>query len=299
MRQASIFVAIGLLAGIVLASWIGREPLPTLVADAIGNDPGSTGAASSERELAARVAGLETMLAAETRRHASLESELAALREQIDELSEAGAEDLRISGSSNGTDGNESEADPRVLAGGRRFAAALRSPEYRLNRLIEAGFTADEAQALIDRESQMRLEMMNASYEARREGGQLDPQVDMQRRRDLDMQLRADLGDDRYERYLAATGQPTSVNIGDVLSNSAGAIAGLQPGDEIVGYAGERIFNLLDLRTQTIDGEPGETVPVDIVRDGQPMQLYIERGPLGITGSGFTRRGPGNAIVIP
>ncbi len=301
MRQALIYIGIGLLSGIALATWIGSAPLPRMDSDSQAIEAVGDASATVDRALAARVAQLEAALASEAARHASLEAELGGLREQLGSLT---GDDAR-SGPGRGGEAPTAVAASDVVGenvrvvGPRRFAA-LRDPEFRLEQLIDAGFTANEAQALIDRESQMRLEMMNQSYEAQREGGQVEPQVDMmQAQQAFQSELRNDLGDQRYERYLRATGQPTSVNVTEVLSNSAGAVAGLVPGDEIVGYNGERVFNLLDLRAQTIVGEPGETVPVDIVRDGQPMQLYITRGPLGISGGGFGRRGAAGAIFIP
>jgi hypothetical protein len=41
---------------------------------------------------------------------------------------------------------------------------------------------------------------------------------------------------------------------------------------------------MTDLTRQTMEGAPGQQVVVDIVRDGQPMQVVIPRGPLGISG---------------
>jgi len=295
MRQAAIFTAVGLLAGIALASWFGRGPMPTLDADADRSDASFATAVTSDHEIAARLTELERRLAAEAERRVALEATVADLTER---LGPNGMLPLMADATSSPQAGSvPGEApDPRRIFAARRAMIEQRnSPEFRRDRLVEAGFTADEAQALLDRESQMRLELMNASYEARREGGQVDPQVDRQRQRELETQLRSELGEDKYERYLEATGQPTRVSIAEVLSNSAGEIAGLQPGDEIVGYDGQRVFNLFDLRAQTISGAPGETVPLDIVRDGQPMQLYIQRGPLGITGGGFFR-GPAGTV---
>ena len=66
-------------------------------------------------------------------------------------------------------------------------------------------------------------------------------------------------------------------------------IAGLRPGDEIIGYDGKRIFSMIDLTDQTIQGEPGETILVDVIREGFLMQVAVSRGPLGITGGGRFR----------
>jgi hypothetical protein len=46
-----------------------------------------------------------------------------------------------------------------------------------------------------------------------------------------------------------------------------------------------------DLRNQTMQGEPGEDVVIEIDRDGMRMQLTLPRGPIGITGNGANVRG--------
>ena len=96
--------------------------------------------------------------------------------------------------------------------------------------------------------------------------------------------LREELGDDDYERYLQATGRRTSVYVGNVVANSQARAAGFQAGDEIIRYNGERVFSFNDLNMANVQGPLGEAVVVEILRDGVPMQLSLERGPLGIVG---------------
>ena len=76
-----------------------------------------------------------------------------------------------------------------------------------------------------------------------------------------------------------------------VLSGSPGNDAGLQPGDQLVSYGGERVFNVMDLRNLTMQGEPGQDVVIEVDRDGVRMQLTVPAGPIGITGSGASVRG--------
>ena len=126
------------------------------------------------------------------------------------------------------------------------------------------------------------MQALQEQYDARREGrapaGDLGVAT-----------LRAELGESDYERYRAAIGQPTSVGVSDVLASSPAERAGLMPGDEIVAYGGKRVFDVGELNALTLEGTPGESVVLDIRRDGQNVQLVMPRGPIGITG-GF--RGP-------
>jgi len=73
------------------------------------------------------------------------------------------------------------------------------------------------------------------------------------------------------------------VAVGTVLESSPGQRAGLQAGDQIVGYGGQRVFSYGELSEQTMTAEPGRSVVVDIVRDGVPMQVVVDAGPIGIS----------------
>lgn len=90
------------------------------------------------------------------------------------------------------------------------------------------------------------------------------------------------LGDDGYDAYLYATNQPNRVLIREMLQGSPAKAAGLQSGDMVLNYDGKRMFTTRDLQTATTGGPAGESVPVRIQRNGQIMDLYIPRGPLGV-----------------
>ena len=103
--------------------------------------------------------------------------------------------------------------------------------------------------------------------------------------------MRSEMGDDAYARYLEVQGQPTAVSVTQVLGGSPGSRAGMQAGDQLMRYTGERVFSMSDLRNQTMQGKPGEEVVIEIERDGMRMQLTVPRGPIGITGTGANVRG--------
>jgi S1-C subfamily serine protease len=115
-----------------------------------------------------------------------------------------------------------------------------------------------------------------------REGRTFNPATDLGAERTL----RVELGDADYERYLQAMNRPTSVAVVDVLASSPGERAGLKPGDEVVSYGGERVFDARGLNALTLEGTAGESVVVEVRRDGQVISLVMPRGPIGIS-SGF------------
>jgi predicted metalloprotease with PDZ domain len=144
--------------------------------------------------------------------------------------------------------------------------------------MIEAGMTPDRADYILRRESEMRFEQMQAIYEARNSGEPLDP---LNRSFNADAMLREEIGDAEYELYLQANNRSTSVGISNVMASSPGERAGLQAGDEIVGYDGQRVFSTSELMQHTMAGGDGNVV-VDVMRDGTAMQIVLPRGPIGV-----------------
>jgi hypothetical protein len=221
-----------------------------------------------------RILALEAAVSEERRARQLLEDELLFLFAEIDQLA-ADREDRR------GAEAEDREArgniDSESVARRQQFREE-RQTTGRLDAMIEAGISPDRADYILRRESEMRYEQMQAIYEARSSGEPLDP---LNRNFNADAMLRDEIGDTEYEMYLAAHNRPTSVGISSVMASSPGERAGLQAGDEIVGYDGERVFSSSELIQKTMAGGDGNVV-VDVVRDGSAMQIVLPRGPIGV-----------------
>jgi hypothetical protein len=148
-----------------------------------------------------------------------------------------------------------------------------------VERLVAAGFSRARGEEIVRRAAELRLAAAYREYETtgtvRALGGSM--------RLASEAGLRDELGDEEFALYLGALGRPTRVVVAGVATASAAANAGLLAGDEIVSYAGERVFNLGELNALTARRSAGETVLTTVVRDGQPLELYVTGGPLGIT----------------
>jgi C-terminal processing protease CtpA/Prc len=156
---------------------------------------------------------------------------------------------------------------------------ASQQPQYRLQQLVSAGFAQEEAARIVQIESEESLRQLQAQYDFRRQ------QAESNNNNSLGTNaIRSELGDQNYERYLEANGWPTSARIGAVIGGSPGENAGLKAGDNITSYAGERVFNLNEINNLTIKGNIGESVLIEVKRDGESVQLTIPRGPIGING---------------
>jgi hypothetical protein len=154
------------------------------------------------------------------------------------------------------------------------------------DRLVAAGFAADQAREIVSRADVIAMERLNVQYQAAREGW-LDTEQYREALADLpDVRkvLTTQYGDDAYDRYLYASGRPNRLIVQDVLQDSPAGAAGLQPGDRVLALADDRIYSTRDLMNIASSGREGETVPLVVERGDAIFELYVPRGPLGIRG---------------
>lgn len=286
MLRATVFLVAGLLAGwLVAISW---SPAP-------GSESSPSAAPGSTRPGAVdgRIAALESALASERERRSELAADVDALEAAIARLERSSAS--AAAGPEAVDSVQRARGDASADRDGGAFAeraVELRerrgddSDARRVQRLVDAGFAPDRAEWITRREAELRMTALQAQYEARRSGEPLAA-TDV----DPGATLRADLGDVDYERYLEATGRPTSVGVMNVIAGSPAAQAGLERGDRLVSYGGRRVYDVGDVNALTVEGTPGEPVTVEVERDGRRMQIVIPRGPLGITGGRRFGRG--------
>lgn len=146
--------------------------------------------------------------------------------------------------------------------------------------------TVTEIQALRDENQLQRLELRDRAI---REGWiNTDRFREESRALRNASQLRDALGDEGYDKLLAAEGRNNRVQIESIIENSAADISGLQVGDIIIRYADERIFQFSDLRDGTTDGQRNESVTIQVNRNGELIDLVIPRGPMGVTLTGVS-----------
>jgi hypothetical protein len=243
-----------------------------------------------DAEVRARIDALREDLVAERSAREALAADVASLRTQIDgiaalvleiELGGAAADaGTRTAGEAPQEPGRASSADAPDAHGGGA-GPDLGAPLFDGEALTAAGLDLSEADRLRQRWERYELDKIELNDRALREGFFMTPRH-RDEHRALDAGFRADLGEDGYEAYLVATGKPNRVALRDVIPGSAGSAAGLQPGDEILRYGSTRVFSVQELQLATASGQRGETVPVELLRDGEPITVYVPRGPLGV-----------------
>lgn len=274
MKVVAVASVVSFAAAFAMAGWF-------YAADSDKDDPSvsASGALPFDPALPVeeRIAALEQAVSDERAARQLLQEEVFYLTSELDRLSDprgleravqAGAEDV-VNAPGNPRQSRREQRERRD------------STEGRIQRLIDAGFLPSQASMIVRRESELQMEAIQARYEAERSGDMADFWRSRNATNDA---LREELGDADYERYLEANNRSTSVAVSSVFESSPAQSAGLQPGDEIVRYDGERVFSMTDLTRETMNGAQGENIIVDIMRDGTPMQVVMPRGPLGVSG---------------
>lgn len=284
MNKTVLVVILSLVAGFAAGAWSMSATQP---GDGQAADP--VDYFDAEAPAAERLAALERIVSEEREARLVLEEQLQGLLAELESIDTPELQELLRMAAEN-RDQMEEARTQRVDRTNPRRAMRDYS-QLRANQLVDGGFTEGRANQILQFEDQVRMELLREEYEAQRSGTSLSP---WDQAYNVRASLRDKLGDADFERYLQANGEQASITVREVIGSSPANRAGLRTGDEIVGYDGSRIFSMIELKSMAFAGNPGEDVVVDIVRDGQRMQLVLPRGPLGITGNGagMTYRNP-------
>ena len=180
------------------------------------------------------------------------------------------------------------ESAPELSREQRRDESRRRRDERIAEQLRSAGWSDMEIESLDDVRNAAALEMEQMLYDAMREAAEEERNTFTRFNRPDT--FRNSLGDEKYEQYLEASGQPTAVTVRNLLRGSAADNAGIQQGDRIRRYGDVRVYDEGDLLNALIEGEPGESVSVEVERDGTIFYVTVPRGPIGTSGIG--RRWP-------
>ena len=198
MKKIHIAIVASLLAGFAVAA-VTLQTITSPASPAAGTD----GAVYFDQSAATeeRIRALEAAVAEERNARQLLEEELLALFDELDALREAAPQTANAEQTPTAQAVEPSRAEFFRLRGRN-----MRSGEGRTDALVEAGFAPDRAAWIVQREDQLRLEAMQARFEAQR-AGDMQAMFAANSRSETDM--RTELGDLEYEQYLQAYGRPT------------------------------------------------------------------------------------------
>ena len=155
---------------------------------------------------------------------------------------------------------------------------------YTVARLVRGGIDENLAQQIVRQQNENELKRLELQDTAKRENYYMTERY-REELAEIDEQaisLREQIGDDEYDRYLYNSHINNRVKALSVMTGSEAELAGIQDGDIILDYDGKKIFEWHELKAATTEGERGEYVSVNVLRNGELYSFTIPRGPLGI-----------------
>jgi C-terminal processing protease CtpA/Prc len=158
------------------------------------------------------------------------------------------------------------------------------NPAVTTQSLVKAGIDAELAADIVRRRNEIDMKILQLRDRASREAYLNTARYsrELQELRDQDISLRDEIGDDYYDSYLFANRQSNRVKVASVMMGSPAEESGMMDGDLILSYDNRKIFNWNELQDATSGGQRDEYVNVTVLRNGQLVNLWMPRGPLGI-----------------
>ncbi len=270
-RGLLIGIALGVV-GAVLAGQLGTG----------GGLSGSLWAPPAAGTHAAALGQLQNALAAEVESRRELADQIAELEEQLSLLrlmnDETNGNTLAQSDPASENSLPEEDESPETQFD---IPAAAVGSRFDDEVLLAQGVHPSDVARLHDRWARYELEREEIANSALREGWFFTDRHRNEMARS-ERELREDLPDADYDRYLYALGQPNRLVAAEVLRGSAANEAGLRRGDIILRYGDVRVFNPGEILRASSQGDLGKSVSLEILRDGQRRTMYVRRGPLGV-----------------
>lgn len=262
------FLVTGILIGYILLSDVRRQETGAEPGD-YRPSPFSTSVPAPSVEKESAIFALRQELQQEIQAREELQAHVEMLQLQIEDFERE----------------RENEVPATADTGDSNLHTARR-PVVRssIQALIDAGISEEQAVWIQERLDDAELQQLYLRDRATREGWLNKPRYHRERQQYMNAvtSLRGEVDDDVYDRLLYTLGRANRVVVRDTMQNSIAAQYGLQSGDQIVEYAGQRIFNIGELSALVSQGESGVMTLVKVKRDGEIYDIYLPRGPLGI-----------------
>lgn len=293
IRSIAIFAA----GAAAIALWVlfATDSDESASPSAVGVRRGSQAPRDASGEsLRFDVARLRLELGEESRARRKLEGDLERLREELTAAGMVSAGEAAALSKRSGSAETESSLEAAVVSdlengdstravegpGIYDLESSAEPPMFSIDALVGAGVSLEEAEALRSAWEAFSLDRLYLFDQATREGWRHKPRLLREAAR-LEHQIREEVGEDGWDRLLYASGEPNRVIVREVLEGSSAEQAGLRSGDVILRYDDRRVFASQWLEAMSARGRAGQDVPLEILRDGELVWVYVERGPLG------------------
>lgn len=272
IKHPLIYLGLAVGAGIVTGMYFERDTETSAAATAEARSVVTAATALPVTGSAAviEIERLQATLQAEIEARRALERQFEALQRKVAALDAAGL-----------APGTASDISETAELPGEGNAAE--PGWFNQQALLDAGMDSSLAVELKVFFEQMEMERLFLRDRAAREDWdrqQLRSEFSLLESREEELKQR--LGEDGYDAYLYASGQPNRVAVTSVLESAQAGQAGIRAGDQILRYDNQRIYDWRDLREATTSGDLSDTVAVEVEREGESMSFYLARGPLGV-----------------
>lgn len=274
MKNPLIFISLALAIGVAIGVIIQNDsetpdsrmdtPTPDTVIVASNQN-------AAENSDAVDISELNRVLQNEVRARQALEQKLETLSRQIAEL-ESSIQSFR------GIDDSE-----KITADAKSETSDSDSHWFNEQALIDSGIASSRASELKANFEQLEMERLYLRDQSIRESwDRAQYREAMQALAGKEDDLKNRLSESEYDAYLYASGQTNRVAVTSVLASSQAGTAGIQSGDYIIRYDNQRVYKGFDLQQATSSGSIGDSVELEVERDGDTLHFYLPRGPLGI-----------------
>jgi hypothetical protein len=277
LQTSLVAVGLALVFGIAVGMMISdgpEAPAAKLQMPEIGQSTAAPEVAGENADTHARaepgISELNRLLQNEIRARRALQRKLEALERQVAALDR----DKMLGTSQEAVEQESGDADHIGLPGQGWFDQQA---------LLDSGMDGSLVSELKSTFERLEMERLYLRDQAAREGWDRERiRNEMQLLESTEDDLRERLGESAYDAYLYASGQTNRVAVSSLLESAQAGQAGIKPGDHIIRYDSQPIYNWRELRSATTSGNIGDSVEVEVDRDGETLQFYLMRGPLGI-----------------
>lgn len=278
MRPTLIYLSLTLAIGVAIGVSIQPDPekpglahtQPTTNTAIVPVRP-KTATVTDVETPSADLAELNRLLQTEIIARQVLEKKLAALSQQVTAFG------------NNLHSIQETESNEQAVNNSELEASRSNREWFNEQALLDNGMDQIQASELKVFFEQLEMERLYLRDQSARENWNRDQLREaMLSLNSREVELKTRLGESAYDSYLYASGRPNRVAVTSVLESAQAATAGIKPGDHIIRYDNERIYNWRDLREATAGGSISDTVALEVERDGDTIEFYLARGPLGI-----------------
>jgi len=278
MKSSVIYISLTLAVGVAVGVMIqnGFEAPDLTVTTSINNTATMAGDGNSADEFdsarfVADIAELKRLLQYEINARQELEKKFELLSQKRANF-DSGSQSLL-----------ETEPTESVSSDGESDVSTADRGWFNEQALIDSGMESSQASELKGHFEQLEMERLYLRDRSIRESWSREKYREAVQSLDSkEGELENQLGESMYDSYLYASGRPNRVSVSSVFPSAQAGIAGIVSGDHIIRYDNQRIYNWFDLREATTGGNAGDTVALEVERDGMTIQFYLVRGPLGI-----------------